>query len=51
MLVFARGVRPPGHSQIYVMRPDGSGLRRLTYDGVDDVEPDWQPRPRPARSG
>jgi Tol biopolymer transport system component len=30
-------------SEIYVMRADGTHLRRLTHNRVDDFTPDWQP--------
>jgi len=31
--------------EIYVVNSDGSGLRRLTRDKLDDQSPDWQPLP------
>jgi Tol biopolymer transport system component len=31
--------------EIYVVNADGSALRRLTRDTVDDQSPDWQPLP------
>ena len=31
--------------EIYTMRADGSGLRRITHDHVPDLYPDWQPLP------
>ena len=34
-----RGVR----GQLYSVRVDGTGLRRLTKDAYDDGAPDWQP--------
>ena len=30
---------------IYTMRTDGTGARRLTKDGFIDGYPDWQPVP------
>ena len=30
-----------GNREIYTIRPDGSGRRRLTRDGADDEWPDW----------
>jgi Tol biopolymer transport system component len=38
----ARSVRP---ADLYVMHSDGTHLRRLTRDRVDDFAPDWQPLP------
>jgi hypothetical protein len=35
----------PGHSEIAVMRADGSGLRRITHDCWDDHDPAWVPDP------
>jgi len=32
-----------GSSQIYLMNPDGSGLRRITFSGVIDTEPFFTP--------
>jgi len=32
-----------GRGQLYSVRPDGTGLRRLTRDRYDDGAPDWQP--------
>ena len=32
-----------GSEDIWVMRADGTGLRRLTRDSYDDGAPDWQP--------
>jgi TolB protein len=32
-----------GRGQIYSIRADGTGLRRLTKDRYDDGAPDWQP--------
>lgn len=33
----------PGHMDLYSMRPDGTGVRRLTTDPAGDREPDWSP--------
>jgi TolB protein len=33
-------------SEIFVMRADGSSVRRITHNEVDDQDPDWQPIPR-----
>ena len=30
-------------SQIYLIRPDGSGLRRITFSGSIDTEPNFSP--------
>jgi tricorn protease-like protein len=38
----ARSVPP---ADLYVMHVDGTHLRRLTRDRVDDFAPDWQPLP------
>ncbi|MEW6156080.1 MAG: PQQ-binding-like beta-propeller repeat protein [Verrucomicrobiota bacterium] len=40
-IVFNGG--PSGNSQIYVVRPDGSGLRRVTGGSGDLVWPSWSP--------
>ncbi|PJF42355.1 MAG: hypothetical protein CUN50_04390, partial [Candidatus Thermofonsia Clade 1 bacterium] len=32
-----------GNREIYAIRPDGSNLRRLTYDPAEDVSPAWSP--------
>lgn len=32
-----------GHADLYVVAPDGSGLRQLTSDLYDDREPAWSP--------
>jgi Tol biopolymer transport system component len=40
-LVFARG--ESSRSELYVMREDGSGLRRLTRNAVGDYSPSWSP--------
>ena len=37
-----RGVRnPTGDSEIFVVRPDGTGLRQLTFNEADDYAPDY----------
>jgi TolB protein len=33
----------PRDLEIYVMRPDGSGIRRLTSDSILDAHPTWSP--------
>jgi len=40
-----RGQMPSGgeRSELYVMRPNGTGLRRLTHDRSVDVDPAWSP--------
>jgi TolB protein len=35
--------RRDGKSHIFVMRPDGSGTRRLTNEAFDDEHPTWSP--------
>jgi len=50
-----------GHADLYLVAPDGSGLRQLTDDLYDDREPAWSPdgssivfasdRPAPAAGG
>jgi Tol biopolymer transport system component len=35
--------RRDGRSHIYMMRPDGTGLRRLTSASMDDAHPTWSP--------
>ena len=32
-----------GNAEIYIMKRDGSGLRRLTRDPADDTSPNWSP--------
>jgi len=32
-----------GSSEIYLIRPDGSGLRRITFSGAIDTEPNFSP--------
>jgi Tol biopolymer transport system component len=40
----ARGrPRERGITALYIVHPDGSGLRRLTPWGIDVVSPDWSP--------
>jgi Tol biopolymer transport system component len=33
-----------GRGDLYVIRPDGTGLRRLTRTKADEFSPAWQPR-------
>ncbi|HEX2195880.1 MAG TPA: hypothetical protein VHJ76_03050 [Actinomycetota bacterium] len=40
-IAFARHV--DGDYELFVMRADGSRVRRLTYNGVDDFDPSWSP--------
>src|SRR5919198_164069 len=35
--------RRDGRSHIYVMRPNGTGVRRLTDSAADDESPTWSP--------
>ena len=35
--------RRDGNDELYLMAPDGSGLRRLTNDAGADVTPRWSP--------
>jgi Tol biopolymer transport system component len=35
--------RRDGRSHIYIMRPDGSGTRRITNSRMDDDHPSWSP--------
>lgn len=35
--------RRDGHSHIYVMRADGTGVRRVTNTAMDDGHPTWSP--------
>jgi hypothetical protein len=32
-----------GAGDIYLMNADGTGVRRLTHDSADDVDPAWSP--------
>jgi Tol biopolymer transport system component len=34
---------PDGDSEILKIRPDGSGLKQITHNTVDDFEPAWSP--------
>ena len=37
-----QGVRnPTGDSEIFTVRPDGTGLRQLTFNQADDYAPDY----------
>ncbi|MGZ4384787.1 MAG: TolB family protein [Gaiellaceae bacterium] len=40
-LLFVR--RVSGNSEIFVMKADGTGVKRLTKNGHSDFSPDWQP--------
>ncbi len=42
-ILFVRGNRTTGHTDLYVMRSDGSHLRRLTHNRIDEFEPVWSP--------
>jgi Tol biopolymer transport system component len=42
-IVFTRGTLKPWTSHLYVVNPDGSGLRRLTNGQVADLYPSWSP--------
>jgi WD40-like Beta Propeller Repeat len=41
-IAFAYG-DPNDDDELYTVAPDGSGLRQLTDNGVDDLDPDWSP--------
>lgn len=41
-IVFTRRIH--GSSEVFTIRLDGGGLRRVTHNGVSDLQPDWQPR-------
>ena len=46
LIVFARfvdGDDDEGQSDIYVVRPDGTGERRLTYSASNESQPRWSP--------
>lgn len=49
LIVFLSNRAHPGRAgqpaNLYLMRSDGTHLRRLTRDRVDDFAPDWQPLP------
>lgn len=34
------------HFELYIMRADGTRVRRLTHNRVPDIYPDWQALPR-----
>src|SRR5215218_3538115 len=34
---------PDGDSEVLKIRPDGSGLKQITHNTVDDYEPAWSP--------
>src|SRR5689334_4583279 len=40
LILLGTGAYP---AELYVMRPDGSGLRQLTHDSINDVDGDWSP--------
>ena len=42
-IVFESDRAQPGNRDIYSVRPDGSGLVRLTSDAAADRTPDWEP--------
>lgn len=39
------GVGSAGNADVYVMRPDGSGMRDVTHSAIWDSGVDWGPRP------
>lgn len=41
-IAFSRA-RVGGRRDLYVVHPDGTGLRRLTHDTSDNAEPSWSP--------
>ncbi|MFN8222779.1 MAG: hypothetical protein U0R50_05955 [Gaiellales bacterium] len=41
-LVFTR--RLHGSSEVFTVRLNGRDLRRVTHNGISDLQPDWQPR-------
>lgn len=43
LIAFAAGRPNHKHSEIYVMHPDGTGLKRLTYGDVASSDPAWSP--------
>jgi TolB protein len=44
-IAFERG--PNEDVDIYTMNPDGSDVAQLTHSHAADIDPDWQPLPRP----
>jgi TolB protein len=50
-IVFDTYNAPAGLSYLWVVRPDGTGLRRITDDGADACQPDWGPQGRIAYAG
>ena len=42
-IAFAASRDEPGNSEIYVMRRDGTGVKRLTHHPSIDVSPTWAP--------
>jgi TolB protein len=45
-IAFAATRDEPGNSEIYVMRRDGTNIRRLTHHPAIDVSPTWSPTGR-----
>jgi hypothetical protein len=37
---------PQPYGELFVMHPDGSGVRQLTDNQWEDATPAWVPRPR-----
>jgi TolB protein len=50
LIVFVRFFRDESdhivQTDLFVIRPDGSGERRLTRNKHEEQRPDWQPKPR-----
>jgi len=44
-IAFERGTNED--VDIYTMNPNGSGVAQLTHSHAADLDPDWQPQPRP----
>jgi Tol biopolymer transport system component len=44
-IAFVRGTNED--VDIYTMNPDGSDVAQLTHSHAKDIDPDWQPQPRP----
>jgi Tol biopolymer transport system component len=41
LIVYGQQVK--GHYQLFTIRPDSSGAKRITTGGVDWTNPDWSP--------
>ena len=40
-----------GSADLYLMRADGTGVKRLTWTPHEETDPVWSPRPPPVKRG